>query len=239
MPDDLPTDLVSKIGRILWLLSYPEDIDQQDEVDALDNCELPPARSGRHAINNVYRLYPDIQEAREQIETLPPHPVLVDVKAALILADEELGGEPWIAAGRLCAGDEEQAVAICREDVERARRMAGDLLKLSYAKLRAHLDEIQAGTQRHQAVLSGNRIIIGDKQIVLEPQEHGVVKALVDMGAATLPELKRKSSYKHPAKTLQRLIEKHGDILRAVISLPGGRGRGGYSTKIKLASTTV
>lgn len=100
-------------------------------------------------------------------------------------------------------------------------------------------DRAKAQEHNGEAILIGNRIIIGDKQIVLELQECAVVEALVKLGAASLPQLKTQSGYKYPAKALKRLIDKHADILRAVISLPGGRGRGGYSTSIKLASTTV
>lgn len=151
MSNDPTADLISRIGRILWLLSYPEDIDEEirdidDELEMLLDpwTDYSPelSREARHAIKNVASLYWDIQEAQEQIQALPPHPLLGDLRAALILADEALGGEPWHVEIDLRAGDEEQAIAICREDVEQANRMAGDLLKLTYAKLRAHLDEI-------------------------------------------------------------------------------------------------
>lgn len=92
------------------------------------------------------------------------------------------------------------------------------------------------GTPGETAILKDNRIIIGDRVIVLGTTERDVVGALAKLKAADLRTLNNEAGYNHAAIVLKRLLHKKGnEILRQFIVLPGGRGRGGYSTTIKLA----
>lgn len=85
------------------------------------------------------------------------------------------------------------------------------------------------------AILDGNHLIIDNRSIVLEEAEADVVTALVELKAADLPTLAKQAGQRYPAKVLTRLVEKY-DGLDEFITLPGGRGRGGYSTTIRLAA---
>ena len=68
----------------------------------------------------------------------------------------------------------------------------------------------------------------------LEANEQAVLSVLVKRHATTLSVLRLESSCDNPDRVLKRLRDKDRR-LKASIKLPGGKGKGGYSTTIKLA----
>ncbi len=72
-------------------------------------------------------------------------------------------------------------------------------------------------------------ISIEGSNLLLEHGEKYVVKLLVEHRTASLDTLK--SAHDRPDRILKRLREKY-PVLEKYISLPGGPGRGGYSTSI-------
>jgi hypothetical protein len=79
--------------------------------------------------------------------------------------------------------------------------------------------------------LGGNRVGAGGEELVLTEPEDAVLAALVESRSATIDELRRKSGYEDAAKILKRIVKKFTQ-LAPFITLPGGRGRGGYRTTI-------
>jgi hypothetical protein len=82
--------------------------------------------------------------------------------------------------------------------------------------------------------IGNNRIAVGDKTIVLEFTEGTVLQALIELGAATKPELEKRSRVDDAVAVLKRVKKKYPE-LSPCISTPGSRGRGGYSTTIGTA----
>jgi len=116
------------------------------------------------------------------------------------------------------------------------KRMLRNYLEVQARVIEDAIQQVEAARQTAEppnASLRENRIIVGDAAIVLEKQEQAVVKALAELRAAETKALAKQSGYKYPANVLKRLIEKH-PILSGLISMPRARGRGGYSTTIKL-----
>lgn len=74
----------------------------------------------------------------------------------------------------------------------------------------------------------------GDESIRLEDAEATVVQALAELRAASKDSLARCSGLDDAVAILRRITSKHPMLARA-ITFPGGRGKGGYSTRIKLA----
>jgi len=83
--------------------------------------------------------------------------------------------------------------------------------------------------------LGGGRVRVGDETLALEFQEASVLEALVELGAATRPDLERRSGVEDAVGVLKKLTKKF-PVLALHIHLPGGRGKGGYRTTIRPAS---
>ena len=77
-------------------------------------------------------------------------------------------------------------------------------------------------------------LFLNGQPISLEANEHDVLKQLVASRAMTLKALRTASGCEHPDRVLRNLQTKH-DGLEKHIKLPGRKGRGGYSTTIRLA----
>lgn len=78
----------------------------------------------------------------------------------------------------------------------------------------------------------GNGKLLVDRQgITVEGAEETVLEALIELRQCKMPELVAKSGYKKAARILKRIVEKH-HALNRFITLPGKRGKGGYSTTI-------
>jgi hypothetical protein len=67
--------------------------------------------------------------------------------------------------------------------------------------------------------------------IRLQNAEAEVLEALIDKRAATLTELRRLSGHEDVSGILSRIRDRH-PALAPFITLPGGKGRGGYTTTI-------
>lgn len=80
--------------------------------------------------------------------------------------------------------------------------------------------------------LGNRRLRIGDRVVVLDPPAAAVLGALVQVKAATKPELERASKQEDPGRELRKLVRKYPELDRH-ITRPGGKGRGGYSTTIR------
>jgi hypothetical protein len=76
------------------------------------------------------------------------------------------------------------------------------------------------------------KLRIGDRLIVLTDPERAVIQALVELGAAKKGDLDRRSGVTNSPRILRLLISKYD--LDDWISMPGGKGMGGYSTRIRL-----
>lgn len=79
--------------------------------------------------------------------------------------------------------------------------------------------------------LGGGRLVADGTSITLESAESDVIETLVQDRTCDLPTLIFKSHQPKAARLLKRIINKHG-FLKPYIKLPGGRGKGGYSTTI-------
>jgi len=82
------------------------------------------------------------------------------------------------------------------------------------------------------AVFDGNNLTLtlNGKPLSLSSGEKYVLSKLVEMRAATITELRTQNP--HPDRILKELREKYPP-LKKFISLPGGPGKGGYSTTIE------
>lgn len=82
-----------------------------------------------------------------------------------------------------------------------------------------------------KAVWLGNGVVrVGDKPVALEPQEATVLQALIELGGAAIrPNLESKAGIKDVAEIMKKLKTRFPDY----VTLPGGRGRGGYTTTIR------
>ncbi|MGA2798244.1 MAG: hypothetical protein ABSE63_11740 [Thermoguttaceae bacterium] len=76
-------------------------------------------------------------------------------------------------------------------------------------------------------------LVLKGKPLALESNEEEVLKALVDARAITLQELRNKSLCPQANKVLTKLLDKY-HALKKFIFLPGSKGKGGYSTTIRL-----
>jgi hypothetical protein len=74
------------------------------------------------------------------------------------------------------------------------------------------------------------KLVLDGKPLSLSAGEKYVLEKLVAMRTATLPDLQ--SQHPRPDKVLKGLVKKYPK-LKNFISLPGGPGRGGYSTTIE------
>ena len=74
-------------------------------------------------------------------------------------------------------------------------------------------------------------VVVDGTPIALEASEKYVLRVLVQKGAAKFGELVSQAG--RPDRTLKALLKKHKPLMR-YITLPGGPGRGGYTTTIKL-----
>lgn len=82
------------------------------------------------------------------------------------------------------------------------------------------------------ATFANGKLKIGDETLAFEGQESYVLQALVELKAATKVELENKSGVPDAVTVLKRIIRKYPQKLKDYITLPGGRGRGGYRTTI-------
>ena len=81
--------------------------------------------------------------------------------------------------------------------------------------------------------LGEGRVRIGQRTIKLEPPLAAALEALIKRRAATKAELTVDSKLVDPGRELRRLVKKHPD-LAPHITLPGRKGKGGYSTTISV-----
>ena len=80
--------------------------------------------------------------------------------------------------------------------------------------------------------LGDGRFLVGDHPISLEGRQSYVLDALVDLRTASMSQLAKHSGVDDVARQLKRICERFPQ-LAAHITLPGGRGKGGYSTTIR------
>jgi hypothetical protein len=97
----------------------------------------------------------------------------------------------------------------------------------------AVLSEARAAMASTMPVFVGNGVVeIGGSQVIKLPDRQAdVVQSLVELRACSLTELRRKSLCDDANKVLSAVVKQH-PILASHIKLPGGNGRGGYSTTI-------
>jgi hypothetical protein len=162
---------------------------------------------------------------------LDPTP-LIDLNEAVTAWHADHNAERIPAQPRLWATLDRAMLTLQAIESDIGSRMSGS--KTESSKALKDDDPEQHKDANHIAFLQGNRIIIGEKAVVLGLQEQDVINALVKLRAADLPTLKKQSGYKHAATVLKRLVNKRQNrILKQFITMPGGRGRGGYSTTIQ------
>ena len=82
------------------------------------------------------------------------------------------------------------------------------------------------------AFIGDGRFRCGADVIQLVDAEANVLETLVSFGAISLDDLRNATNTASPQKVLKRITEKFPALARA-ITLPGGKGRGGYQTTIK------
>lgn len=81
--------------------------------------------------------------------------------------------------------------------------------------------------------LGGGRYQAGDEIIALDGNQASVLQALVELRAATKDDLVRKSGVEDAPRVLRTIRKKHPQLAPA-ITLPGGKGRGGYRTTVRV-----
>jgi hypothetical protein len=121
----------------------------------------------------------------------------------------EAGPKEWRAAA-------EKAVCLC-DAVLGAKR---EPLKLS---------------DRHIPVYLGDcRLRIAGEPLTITEREDSVLSALVSLQAASKSSLESESGYADAVRVLRNLIHRY-PALKKSITFPGGKGRGGYRTIIRMA----
>jgi len=131
--------------------------------------------------------------------------------------------------------------------VEReVKRLSADqLCRIAENVGRLDRSEVEAGVplvEREWMALDGGSadvsyhgdglVTCGEASLRLEGQEATVLEALVETRAATVTMLRDRSGY-HDAPRILKAIKAKFPILDPVITLPGGKGRGGYRTTIE------
>ena len=81
-------------------------------------------------------------------------------------------------------------------------------------------------------LLDDGIVRVGANHLRLDQSEAAVLSDLVKMQSANLPDLKLATGNDYPARVLKTLRKKYNGVLSPFIRLPGGKGRGGYSTTI-------
>lgn len=96
------------------------------------------------------------------------------------------------------------------------------------------LDAVPRGGGHGPVYLGNGKLDLGPETISLEDNEQDVLECLLDHdGAATLGDLRRsKGEISNPNRVLSSLLHKYKG-LAGHITMPGGRGRGGYRTTIQ------
>jgi hypothetical protein len=91
--------------------------------------------------------------------------------------------------------------------------------------VRAVVEAVYLGERRYR--------VADEPPIILEEAEDHVLRSLIELGgAAKKDELVRQSGKDDAPRVLKTMREKHPALARH-ITLPGGRGRGGYRTSIR------
>ena len=186
--------------------------------------------------NDVRELLSQLPGRHPQLESVwwlkAPDTFRVTEKGVEVLRPDWLGPEPTITKlsevpGRLANAFETAHTA---ELLDVYWLPGGDADLLLSDKGRAAMAEESTAVW-----LGMGRVRVDGKPVALELQEATVLQALVEMGgAATRPDLEKKSGVKDVAEVMRRLKDRFPDS----ISLPGKRGQGGYSTTIADASKT-
>jgi hypothetical protein len=115
---------------------------------------------------------------------------------------------------------------------------AGRIIRLLYC-------EVLARNKRHESkpveCFLHNRSCKVDNQvpIVLEESEVFVLKSLIQLGGAgNKSDLADQTGKEDSPRVLKNILTKH-PMLKPYIKLPGGRGKGGYRTRIRMKSDVV
>jgi len=106
----------------------------------------------------------------------------------------------------------------------------------------AGLEEVEKSLGVHvevdkvdEVIYRGNGIFFaGNQNIRLDRAEEIVIETLIEARALSKDELITRSGVDDAVRILKRIKKKHPAIGKAIV-LPGGKGRGGYSTSIKMA----
>jgi len=124
------------LGLIVLKLETPEDVDV--DLSWIGNGAPPeePERGAVHAIANVRELSGRIHEASRLAKSCLDGDLKKQVREALILTNEAIGQVYTPAEFILLNGDDDAAICLCREALERAYDVAGVALgRLSAAVL--------------------------------------------------------------------------------------------------------
>jgi hypothetical protein len=127
--------------------------------------------------------------------------------------------------------DDVEKIAVATErEADRKAKDETDACDVSQARAAADRQPLPAKAKG--AVLNRGRgtLTVKDRTISLEPVEKHVLQRLVELGTAKGSDLKGQAE--RPDKVLKSLITKYN--LGKYITLPGGPGKGGYSTTIEL-----
>jgi len=137
-----------------------------------------------------------------------------------VLADMSNSGEPYVLAvlERLRGITELPARETNLGLIERLVRELGGKVEAAAVEVRGAVFSRAAGT-----------LTLNGKPLSLTTGERHVLKRLLETGTATLTQLK--PVHDHPDRVLKRLRKKHKSLAKHIF-LPGGPGKGGYSTTI-------
>lgn len=119
---------------------------------------------------------------------------------------------------------------------ERARALLRNCETATEQEAIKLLREIKDQRRAPDAVwLRDMRVRVGDEVIVLEQQEACVLQALLELGAATGRQLRKRSGVLDAVKVFHKMRRKY-PTLRNYLQPAGKRGQGGYRTTLGSAA---
>ena len=129
------------LGLIVLKLETPEDVDV--DLSWIGNGAPPeePERGAVHAIANVRELSGRIHEASRLAKSCLDGDLKKQVREVLILTNEAIGQVYTPAEFVLINGDDDAAVYLCREALERAYDVAGAALRRLAAAVLVRADD--------------------------------------------------------------------------------------------------
>ena len=156
--------------------------------------------------------------------------------------------DDWLHLARIAKIPESEAMEMpLHEFVLRVRAWSDrKRIKAKYAQdARDDREQIRAKyaqeADRHDdpVYLGNSKVQVGKKVITLTDTEGEVLQALVKLRSANIDELGEESGAdKNAPRYLRAICDKHPELGKH-ITLPGGKGKGGYRTTIRAARSGI